>query len=62
MMKIYKYRGRRIWIKDEDLDQFPGAEPLHKIQSQPETKAAAAPANKAKRPAKNKKVKAGDQK
>lgn len=61
MMKIYKYRGRRIWIKDEDLDQFPGAE-LNEVKNKPETKTAAAPANKARRPARNKKVKAGDRK
>ena len=55
-MDLYIWNGRKVRIAKEDLAQFPGAVPIQKPKAKP------APANKAKRPAKNKKAEAGDQK
>ncbi len=58
-LKIYKYGNRTYQIADEDLALYPGAV----LVEEPKPKTAKAPANKAKRPAKNKKAaEAGDQK
>ena len=49
-MDKYIYNGRKIRIAEEDVVQFPGAIPIEKPKTKP------VPANKARRPAKNKKA------
>ena len=52
-MDKYIYNGRKVRIAEDDLAKFPGAIPVEKPKAKP------APANKAKRQAKNKKAEAG---
>lgn len=57
MNKEYKWHGHTYRIAEEDLDNYPGAEPVEKAAPQKEDKAAPAAKNKAVAEPKGKKKK-----